>query len=260
MTVAQLQEAYLEDLVRQRRSHSTLASNRRWLNAYCEFAAAHRVGQLHELTPELLPALYQSLLCAPGNKRRRYSANSLYQMVQMVRAFLHWAFTQGYLEQDLVADLVLPRSSPAACLTLAELAALQRQQSSETALGLRDRALMEIFYEAELSKEQAHRLDLQDVRLSERQVRVADRSEKPVWRTVTARLATALSAYLERGRSLLGPAAGEKAVFLTRSGGRLGPDAIAARIKSLGQRAGLAQTLHPRLLVASGQAHRRAKR
>lgn len=261
MTIPELQEAYLDQLRGQRRSSSTLALNRRWLSGYFEFCAAQGVDQLAQLTPELLPAYYQNLLWrSDSSKGRRYAPNSLYQMLQMLRTFLRWAHTEGHLERDLVALVVLPRTFQTACLSLPELESLHRQLDPTTALGLRDSALMAVFYEAELSRDQAHRLDLADVRMPERQLVVHRSDGSQRLHALTDRLAEVLSPYLERGRPLLRPRAGEPAVFLTRSGLRLGSDAIGARIQALGQRAGLETTVHPRLLVRSGQAHRGPKR
>ena len=70
------------------------------------------------------------------------------------------------------------------------------------------------------------------------------------------RLSERLTAYLERGREHLRPPIEEKAVFLYRAGLRLSAYAVQARLRNMGERAGLAQALHPRLLARSGSSHR----
>ena len=74
---------------------------------------------------------------------------------------------------------------------------------------------------------------------------------------MSERLVKKLGAYLERGRAQLQPPEEETAVFLGRTGMRLSTQAVKARLRALGERAGLSQIVHPRLLARSGQVHRK---
>lgn len=246
MTFPELLEAYVADLLEQGRSRSTVRLNRRWLEGYFEFCAGQGVQTVAGLAPEHLTGFHRELSGPDAQRRggRRYSPHSLYQMLQMLRAFLRWAFARGYFERDLGADVSLPRTYPTG-----NLSALDLEHLYASAEDARDVALLAIFAEGELSQNQVHRLNLEDVDLTGRRLLVKGKPQ-----VLRPRLAEALTAYLERerGRSL----EGERAVFTTGSGLRLSTDAIGARLRALGKLAGLSQSLSARLLVRSGRVHR----
>jgi len=243
VTLKELQDGYLAEL-QESRSPSTLRLNRRWLEGYREFCAARGVQEPPGMTSQLLADYHQSLL-----ESRRYSLNSLRQMLHMLRSFLRWAYARGHLTSDLGALVGPLRPSHLTYLTESELAHLYAvaKASANPALGLRDVALVAVFYEGKLSAEEAHRLDLADVALPERSL---------LGQFVRDSLAQALADYLERARPALHPQEGETAVFLSRTGRRLGVHALSVRLRALGVEAGLSSTLSPRRLALSGQAHR----
>jgi site-specific recombinase XerD len=162
VTLLQLQETYLDYLRKQRRSLTTVSLNRRWLGGFQQFCAVQGVELLADLTPELLPAYHQHLQGRLHNRKgRRYAPNSLYQMVYTLRNFLRWAFLQGYLKIDLGEGVALARPTPSVCLEPSDLELLYRQADSDAVLSLRDAALVALCYEAELTLEQVHCLDLE---------------------------------------------------------------------------------------------------
>ncbi len=256
MSLTELQEVYLDYLRNQRRSLSTVGLNRRWLGGFLEFCASQGVTEAVRLTPGLLPAYHEYLLGRLHNRKgRRYSPNSLYQMLYILRAFLRWTFIQGHVALDLSADVAMPRLNPTALLAPADLEALYLQAGADP-LGLRDAALVAVFHEAQLELEQALRLDLEAIRLVERRLLVRQSGEVRIV-SMGKGLTWKLAVYLEEGRAQLSPPADERAVFLNRSGQRLSAYAVQARLRAMGERAGLSQTVHPRLLARSGQAHSR---
>ncbi len=255
MTLEELQGIYLDDLRRQRRTLSTVNLYRRWLEGFLQFCAARGVVETGGLSPDLLPAYHQSVLSRLHNRKgRRYSANSVHQMLYTLRGFLRWAHQQGHVAQDMGASVELPRLMPAGPLGPAEVELLYHHAGTEP-LGLRDAALVAVFFEAELQLNEALQLDVEDVRLSERQLLVRQAGGSRV-EGVSDRLSERLRAYLEQGREHLRPPVEEKAVFLNRAGLRLSAYAVLARLRNMGERAGLAQALHPKLLARSGSSHR----
>jgi integrase/recombinase XerC len=120
-------------------------------------------------------------------------------------------------------------------------------------LTARDRALMELLYSSGLRLAELVGLDLGDLDLKDRTVRVLGKGRKsrivPVGRLALA----ALRAWLKERAALA--AADQLALFVGRSGRRLGPRAIQARVSYWAKRQGLAVHVHPHLFRHSFASH-----
>ena len=121
------------------------------------------------------------------------------------------------------------------------------------ALAARDRALMELLYSSGLRLAELVSLDLADIDLKDRTVRVLGKGRKsrivPVGRLALA----ALRAWLGE-RAALAPAP-EAALFVGRGGRRLGPRAIQSRVDYWAKRQGLGIHVHPHLFRHSFASH-----
>ncbi|HVH82884.1 MAG TPA: tyrosine recombinase XerC [Steroidobacteraceae bacterium] len=120
-------------------------------------------------------------------------------------------------------------------------------------LTARDRALMELLYSSGLRLAELVGLDLADLDLRDRTVRVLGKGRKarivPVGRLALA----ALRAWLKE-RAALAPM-DEPALFVARTGQRLGPRAIQARVSYWAKRQGLGVHVHPHLFRHSFASH-----
>jgi integrase/recombinase XerC len=120
-------------------------------------------------------------------------------------------------------------------------------------LTARDRALMELLYSSGLRLAELVGLDLADLDLRDRTVRVLGKGRKsrivPVGRLALA----ALRAWLGERAALA--AADEPALFVGRSGRRLGPRAIQARVVYWAKRQGLGVHVHPHMFRHSFASH-----
>ena len=120
-------------------------------------------------------------------------------------------------------------------------------------LTARDRALMELLYSSGLRLAELVALDVGDIDLRDRTVRVLGKGRKsrivPVGRLALA----ALRAWLRERATLAG--ADELALFVARGGKRLGPRAIQARVDYWARRQGLSVHVHPHLFRHSFASH-----
>ncbi|HXY97341.1 MAG TPA: tyrosine recombinase XerC [Steroidobacteraceae bacterium] len=120
-------------------------------------------------------------------------------------------------------------------------------------LTARDRALMELLYSSGLRLAELVSLDLPDIDLKDRTVRVLGKGRKsrivPVGRLALA----ALRAWLRERATLA--AANEPALFVGQGGKRLGPRAIQSRINYWAKRQGLGLHVHPHLFRHSFASH-----
>jgi integrase/recombinase XerD len=170
-------------------------------------------------------------------KGEKLSPDSVRQSVSRVRAFFGWMRATGHLVADPSERLALPkkgRSLPRV-LSEEEIARLVEAPDVRTAIGLRDRALLEVLYATGLRHAEAHAIDLADVDLGNARLVVREgkgRRDRVVPLTETAiiwlrhYLRTArpeLVAGPTRGRGgrLRRPPAPTSALWVTTAGRRL---------------------------------------
>lgn len=121
------------------------------------------------------------------------------------------------------------------------------------ALSARDRAIMELLYSSGLRLAELVGLDIARLDLRDRQVEVLGKGSKarivPVGRAAVRSLKT----WLKERAALARP--GENAVFVGRSGRRLGARAVQARVAYWARRQGLPMHVHPHLFRHSFASH-----
>ena len=121
-----------------------------------------------------------------------------------------------------------------------EIAALLDSIPASTPLELRDRAIFELAYATGLRAEELTTLDIGDADFDAEELRVHGKGGKERVVPIGEQAWRALNAYLERGRPLLAREGntGERAIFLSKSGRRLGTADLRRRLRGWTQRAG----------------------
>jgi site-specific recombinase XerD len=119
---------------------------------------------------------------------------------------------------------------------------------------LRDRALLELLYAAGLRVSEAVSLDVPELDLRDRTVRVRGKGKKERIGVFGDPAEKALRRYLRDGRPRIA-AAKESAVFLNRSGGRLSARSVQSIVRKYATKAGLPREVHPHLLRHSFATH-----
>ena len=176
-----------------------------------------------------------------------------------VRSFYRHLVERGELEAspaDLVAspkrDQYLPR-----VLKSEEMAALLDSIPASTPLELRDRAMFELVYATGLRAEEVTLLDTDDADFDAEQLRVHGKGSKERVVPVGEQAWRAVNAYLERGRPLLAREGDmrERAIFLSKSGRRLGTPDLRRRLRAWTRRAGIPPGTTPHTLRHSFATH-----
>jgi integrase/recombinase XerC len=121
------------------------------------------------------------------------------------------------------------------------------------ALTARDRAIMELLYSSGLRLSELVGLEIASLDLKDRTVRLLGKGRKGRIVPVGRAAARALKAWLRERADLARP--GETALFVGRSGERLGARAVQARIAHWARRQGLGMHVHPHLFRHSFASH-----
>jgi site-specific recombinase XerD len=123
-------------------------------------------------------------------------------------------------------------------LKAGEVAALLDSIPATTPLELRDRALFELAYACGLRAEEIVSLDLESIAFDAETVRVEGKGSKTRMVPVGEHALGALERYLARGRpALAADGAGDRALFLSKSGRRLSTSDIRRRLSGWARRA-----------------------
>jgi integrase/recombinase XerC len=122
-----------------------------------------------------------------------------------------------------------------------------------TALAVRDKAILELFYSSGLRLSELTGLGLDGINLNDATVRVTGKGAKTRIVPVGGHALAAINAWLPHRSALV--RGGETALFVGRNGRRLGPGAVQARLKYWAMKLGLSSTVHPHVLRHSFASH-----
>ena len=186
-----------------------------------------------------------------------YVKSSVVRKLSALRTFLRWLVREKLIEKDplpkrgvMKRDRLLPRF-----LSQEDAARLVGAPETGEALGLRDRALLEIVYAAGLRVSEARNLDVQNVNVRTREVLVTGKGSKQRVVLMGATARDALGLYLREERpKLLGRESGN-ALFLNRFGGRLSQRSIQEKVRRYAAEAGLGSNVHTHTLRHSFATH-----
>ncbi|HLW26037.1 MAG TPA: tyrosine recombinase XerC [Steroidobacteraceae bacterium] len=303
-------ERFLAHLKLERRlSAHTLDAYRRDLERLSAFCRARRLGPFSALKQADIRAF------AAHEHAAGADARSIQRRLSALRAFYRYLARETLSSSNPAQDVRAPKAAKRLPHTLdPDAMARLLDLPDESRLTIRDRAMMELFYSSGLRLGELVGLDLQDLDLKDRTVRVTGKGAKMRVLPVGRRACAALKAWLIERRALTqtcpvdrgraprarrrdarrgegsGPVSGERrgplsgerrgrasgkvsdplsaeggapaggealqgAVFLGRSGRRLGVRAVQRRVALWALRQGLPQHVHPHMFRHSFATH-----
>ena len=228
---------FLQHLRRRDVSRHTLTAYENDVATFLKHTSQIRQKPLDELTPADIDAFAIRAFLGELHKRR-VSASSSARKLSAIRTFVKFLRRDDLIEDDpssLVASPKKPETIPAH-LTIAEMNKLLEMPDSSAPLGRRDRAILELFYASGLRLSELVGLDMEDVNLPGRMVRVMGKGRKQRLVPFNTSTADALRAWIKDRSGAMGatgatgardakplrPERGAKAaLFLNYRGGRL---------------------------------------
>jgi integrase/recombinase XerC len=191
-------KAFLEFLrLNRNASLHTVRAYESDLSQFLDYVAGHAGIKPAELAPSHIDRAavrgFLGELHALGQSRATAA-----RKLAATRTFLRYLRREGVLETDPGALVGTPKREirMPAHLSESEMAALVSAPAGNTPLGRRDRAILELFYASGLRLSELAGLDLEDVNLSARMVRVLGKGRKQRLVPFNASTAAAIRAYL----------------------------------------------------------------
>lgn len=186
--------------------------------------------------------------------RKGLNPRSIARRLSAVRRFLAYLVQERILTANPASSVRAPKPARRLPVTLdadqvAGLLALQ----GDDLFSVRDRAMLELFYSSGLRLSELVGLDLAELDLTDRTVRITGKGDKtrivPVGRYAVA----ALEAWIEVRAAIV--AGDEPALFVSRRGTRLAGRSVQARLKQWAKRWGAGLPIHPHILRHSFATH-----
>lgn len=239
-------ESFLEHLrVERQVSAHTLDAYRRDLTALVQWAQGQEIVDLEGLQADQLRAFI-----AAGH-RAGLAPKSLQRRLSACRSFYSWLLKHGRIPASPAAGLRAPKAPRKLPKVLdADEATQLVEVPTDAPLGLRDRALLELFYSSGLRLSELCALRWQDLDLAAGLVTVLGKGRKQRIVPVGRHARQALQAWREDR-----PAPNSAQVFPGRGGAPISQRAVQLRIKQLAQRQGLFKHVHPHMLRHSFASH-----
>jgi integrase/recombinase XerC len=240
---------FLARLTSEKRfSAHTVAAYQRDLNALLGFCEREGIESFAALDS------FQVRRFAAESHRRGLGPRSVARRLSAVRSFLHFIVGTGALGSNSAVHVQAPKAPRHLPATLdADQVASLLAVSGDDPLALRDRAMLELFYSSGLRLAELVSLNVGELDLADRTVRVTGKGSKarivPVGKHAVAAVHDWLAVRGELAR------AGEFALFVSRRGARVSKRSVQTRVNDWARRHGAPTRVHPHMLRHSFATH-----
>ena len=172
---------------------------------------------------------------------------SLSRKLSTLRTFFDFLIRRGHLVENPADKLEHPHTAryQPTFLDFDEMLRMLEMPDTSRHLGIRDRAILELFYSSGLRVSELSGLNLVDLDVDDRLVRVMGKGQKERIVPVGKKAIEALRTYLEVRAGSFGPTPHPTALFLNVRGGRLTVRNIARKVKFYGQMAHVLKDISP---------------
>jgi integrase/recombinase XerD len=232
-------------------SSNTVSAYRRDLVKFDVFAQKRKLsleGVTRDDLVDFLAGLY----------RLKLESRTVARHLVTLRNFFKFAQIHELISTDPTINLESPkiRRSLPGYLRLEEVERLLEQPDSTTALGLRDRAMLEVLYSTGLRVSELIGLRVSDLDSKVGCVRCIGKGDKERIVPVGRKALAMVEKYLRDARpKLLGKLRGSPTLFVNRRGGSLSRVGVWKILSGYGKRAGLRVSLTPHMLRHSFATH-----
>lgn len=215
------------------------------------FLRAHQVDSLADVDRHVLRDYIASL------KEQKVARTSVARKLSAVRSFYRYLVREGILANDPTRETSSPKRDRRLpqFLTSEEMERLLAVPDDATPGGQRNRAIIELLYASGLRVSELVSLDLDDMNLEAREIRVMGKGMKERIVLMGEPAAKAIAKYLDEGRELLRRGKASRAVFLNQKGDRLSQRAVQLIINHCAKAAGIKKQVHPHMLRHTFATH-----
>jgi integrase/recombinase XerD len=231
---------YLEYLEIKNFSFKTILNKKSYLKRFLNWLKEEKIDSFQEVTRETLQN-YQKYAASFMHKGQVVSMASRFYMISHVASFFSWLNKQDYILVNPASGLSMPKvvkSLPMDILSPEEIEAIFAQADIKTPAGLRDRAILELFYSTGMRLSELCHLKISHIDFENNTVFIClGKGKKDRYIPAGQRALFWVREYLEKARIHLVLKETDY-LFLNRFGGRYSVN-ISFRIKEYMKQAGI---------------------
>lgn len=249
---------YNETMLMRNYSSSTLHRRDSDIRRFIGWCDDRGLNTPQDITKPILESYQKYLYYYRQRNGEPLSATSRNHYIISVRQFFKWLTQENHLLYNPASELVVPKATPTlpVVLTEAEINALLAQPDTSTPYGLRDRAILELFYSTGLRRSELCNLRLHDISLSRQTVYVKEgKGGKDRLLPMGKRACEWLEQYLLQVRPQLLISINEDHLFLNDYGAMFRDNKLGDRVKRYMKNAGITSPGSCHLLRHSMATH-----
>jgi integrase/recombinase XerD len=245
-SLARALSAHLAHLLTTGIRKEALRRRERELERFRQHCHDRDVHTTENLTADSVAEYQRGLLALETDATRSLSRNAVLRALAATRCFVQWAQRSGRLERDVThgfSPLRRAASSSPAVLSAAEIGRVLDATRVHTAAGLRDRAMLEIFYSSGIRRVELVGLDVHDID-EDRGVLLVRHGKGGTSRVVPVgmRARQWIARYVETVRIRHLHDVNESALFVTGRGRRIGGKMVTGRMRACLRAAGITKS------------------
>lgn len=232
-------------------SQNTIDAYRRDLEKFYEFATERGLEKApHVKRADVVDFLASLYL-------RKLDARSVARHLVSLRQFFRFLLSEELIPEDPVVTVESPkfRKSLPQFLSVEEVDRLLAQPDVSSALGLRDKAMIELLYSAGLRVSELCNLAVDDLHVDAGSLRCIGKGNKERLVPVGKRALAVLQLYIKKARPEILGEHTSKYLFIIRKGNKLDRIAFWKNLALYGRKAGLRKALTPHMLRHSFATH-----
>jgi len=216
-------------------SHHTIGKRELTLRAFAAWADERGLVRPQEITKPILERWQRHLYLHRKADGEPLSVRSQIGHTQPLRAFFKWLAKENYILYNPASDLDLPRIGrrlPRNILTHAEAELVLAVPNLKTAVGIRDRAMLETLYSTGVRRQELIDLKLYDLDAERGVIMVREgKGKKDRMIPIGARALAWIDKYVEDVRPELTSGADDGTLFLAITGQALGVERLAEIVR-----------------------------
>jgi integrase/recombinase XerD len=244
-SLAQLAESYLENLAVRNYSGHTVSARRDALKAFLHWAVERELLQPSAITKPILESYQRHLWHWRKPNGKPLGISTQRARLGILKDFFAQLTKQNHLPANPASELEMPRPEkrlPQESLSLKEIRQLLNIPDTGDPLGLRDRAILEIFYSTGIRRGELAKLEIHDLNRDRQTLQIRQgKGHKDRVVPVGNRALQWLERYLDETRPKLLLDPNEKALFLTSYGEAFNPDVISRMVSKFIKQAEIAK-------------------
>ncbi len=241
-----LMRKYIDQRFIQGYKETTLVSDRSYLSYFLNWCEERGFDTAAEISREIMDAFVKHIVTKNTKDGQRLKVRSQRNCIKRVRHFFKWLAKERILVYNPAADLVIPKRPkdlPREVLSVEETEHVLSQANLEKPLGIRDRAIMEVFYSTGIRRLELIHLHCSDLMEEEQCLRIRlGKGGNSRLVPIGKRALLWTNNYLEEARNKFIMDTSEQTLFVGRKGEPLNACYLGQRIKDYLKKAGIQKT------------------